>query len=83
MIGAESAPAVDRPTAISILIVDDEEKVRALCRDVIADAIRKTPAKKYIAYYESVLQQNAERKATRSAAKKTAVKAKPAKKAKT
>jgi DNA-binding NtrC family response regulator len=36
-IGAESAPAVDRPTAISILIVDDEEKVRTLCRDVIAD----------------------------------------------
>jgi two-component system response regulator HydG len=36
-IGAESAPAVDRPTAISILIVDDKEKVRTLCRDVIAD----------------------------------------------
>jgi DNA-binding NtrC family response regulator len=36
-IGAESAPAVDRPTAISILIVDDEDKVRTLCRDVIAD----------------------------------------------
>ena len=36
-IGTETAPAVDRPTAISILIVDDEEKIRTLCRDVIAD----------------------------------------------
>jgi DNA-binding NtrC family response regulator len=38
LMGAETAPAVDRPTAISVLIVDDEEKVRGLCRDVIADS---------------------------------------------
>jgi two-component system response regulator HydG len=32
-----SAPAVDRPTAISILVVDDEDGARSLCRDVVAD----------------------------------------------
>jgi DNA-binding NtrC family response regulator len=36
-IGAETAPAVDRPTAISVLVVDDEDSARSLCRDVVAD----------------------------------------------
>jgi len=35
---AGSAPAVDRPTAISILVVDDEAEIRTMCRDVIAEA---------------------------------------------
>jgi DNA-binding NtrC family response regulator len=36
--GAESVPAVDRPAAISVLIVDDEDATRALCRDVVAES---------------------------------------------
>ncbi|MGA8767734.1 MAG: sigma-54 dependent transcriptional regulator [Candidatus Acidiferrales bacterium] len=36
--GADSAPAVDRPTAISVLIVDDEDATRTLCRDVVAES---------------------------------------------
>ncbi len=35
--GAESAPAVDRPTAISVLIVDDEDATRSVCRDVVVE----------------------------------------------
>ena len=35
--GAESAPAVDRPTAISVLVVDDEDSTRSLCRDVVVE----------------------------------------------
>lgn len=35
--GTETAPAVDRPTAISVLVVDDEDAARSLCRDVVAD----------------------------------------------
>ncbi len=35
---ADSAPAVDRPTAISVLIVDDEDATRTLCRDVVAES---------------------------------------------
>jgi len=36
--GADSAQAADRPTAISILIVDDEDATRKLCRDVAAES---------------------------------------------
>jgi two-component system response regulator HydG len=36
--GADSAQAADRPTAISILIVDDEDATRTLCRDVAAES---------------------------------------------
>ena len=35
---AESAPAVDRPTALSILVVDDEAEIRTMCRDVITES---------------------------------------------
>jgi len=34
----ENAPAADRPAAISILVVDDEAEIRAMCRDVITEA---------------------------------------------
>jgi DNA-binding NtrC family response regulator len=36
--GADSAQAADRPTAISILIVDDEDATRTLCRDVATES---------------------------------------------
>jgi DNA-binding NtrC family response regulator len=35
---ADSAQAVDRPTAISVLIVDDEDTTRTLCRDVVVES---------------------------------------------
>ena len=36
--GAEVASSVGRPTAVSVLIVDDEDASRNLCRDVVADS---------------------------------------------
>jgi DNA-binding NtrC family response regulator len=36
--GAEIASSVSRPTAVSVLIVDDEDASRNLCRDVVADS---------------------------------------------
>lgn len=33
--GAEAAIAVERPTATTVLVVDDEDSVRDLCRDVV------------------------------------------------
>jgi DNA-binding NtrC family response regulator len=36
--GAELASPVGRPTAVSVLIVDDEDASRNLCRDVVADS---------------------------------------------
>lgn len=36
--GADVALATDRNAAVTVLIVDDEETTRALCRDVVADA---------------------------------------------
>ena len=35
---SENAQAVDRPLAVSILVVDDEAEIRAMCRDVITEA---------------------------------------------
>jgi DNA-binding NtrC family response regulator len=36
--GTEIASSVGRPTAVSVLIVDDEDASRNLCRDVVADS---------------------------------------------
>ena len=36
--GTEVASSVGRPTAVSVLIVDDEDASRNLCRDVVADS---------------------------------------------
>jgi len=36
--GADIASPVGRPTAVSVLIVDDEDASRNLCRDVVADS---------------------------------------------
>ncbi len=36
--GTQSASVVDRPAAISILIVDDEDATRDLCRNVVSDS---------------------------------------------
>src|SRR5271168_793377 len=36
--GAQSASVVERPATISILIVDDEDATRDLCRDVVSDS---------------------------------------------
>ena len=36
--GTEIAQAADRPTAVSVLIVDDEDASRNLCRDVVTDS---------------------------------------------
>jgi DNA-binding NtrC family response regulator len=36
--GTEIASLVGRPTAVSVLIVDDEDASRNLCRDVVADS---------------------------------------------
>lgn len=36
--GAETALAVERPLAVSVLIVEDEDATRNLCRDVVVDA---------------------------------------------
>ena len=33
--GAEAAIAVEQPTATTVLVVDDEDSVRDLCRDVV------------------------------------------------
>lgn len=56
-------------------------KVEDLALDVIADAIRRLPARKFIAYYESVIQTSLRRRPTRTTAKpaKTKKKAKVAK----
>ena len=37
-----TAVAMDRPTPITVLIVDDEDDVRNLCRDVVADSGLRT-----------------------------------------
>jgi DNA-binding NtrC family response regulator len=37
-----AAVAIDRPTPITVLIVDDEDDVRNLCRDVVADSGLRT-----------------------------------------
>jgi DNA-binding NtrC family response regulator len=34
----QSVSAIDRPTAVSVLIVDDEDATQNLCRDVVADS---------------------------------------------
>src|ERR1700737_4947379 len=36
--GAEAAMVVERPMAVTVLIVDDEETARNVCRDVVADS---------------------------------------------
>jgi DNA-binding NtrC family response regulator len=36
--GAETALAVEQPLAVTVLIVDDEDATRNLCRDVVADS---------------------------------------------
>lgn len=36
--GAEFAEAVPRPNPVSILIVDDEDTIRNLCRDIVTDS---------------------------------------------
>ncbi len=36
--GTEIAASLERPTAVSVLIVDDEDASRNLCRDVVADS---------------------------------------------
>jgi DNA-binding NtrC family response regulator len=36
--GTEIAQAADRPSAVSVLIVDDEDATRNLCRDVVTDS---------------------------------------------
>ncbi|MGA3292706.1 MAG: sigma-54 dependent transcriptional regulator [Candidatus Acidiferrales bacterium] len=36
--GAESVQAVERPLAVNVLIVDDEDATRDLCRDVVVDS---------------------------------------------
>ncbi|HKV04178.1 MAG TPA: sigma-54 dependent transcriptional regulator [Candidatus Acidoferrales bacterium] len=36
--GAETAPVVERPNPVSVLIVDDEDATRTLCRDIVADS---------------------------------------------
>ena len=64
------------------------KRVEDLALDVIAEAIRRVPARKYIAYYESVIRSMRKRPAKKSAttsvkkaAKKTAAKGAKAKKA--
>lgn len=61
------------------------KKLEDLALDVIGEAIRRVPVKKYIEYYELAMKQNAKAKDARSAAKKAAStksgsKPKPAKK---
>lgn len=61
------------------------KKLEDLALDVIGEAIRRVPVKKYIEYYESALKQNAKASAQRSAARKAAAakapdKARPARK---
>jgi DNA-binding NtrC family response regulator len=36
--GMDTSPSPERPTAVSVLIVDDEDASRNLCRDVVADS---------------------------------------------
>jgi len=36
--GTEALPAAGRPRAVTVLIVDDEDATRNLCRDVVADS---------------------------------------------
>ena len=36
--GAEAAIAIERPSVTTVLIVDDEDSVRDLCRDVVRDS---------------------------------------------
>lgn len=45
------------------------KKVEDLALDVIGDTIRRLPARKFIAYYESVVQPSLRRRSTRIAAK--------------
>lgn len=40
--GAGAALAVERPATVTVLIVDDEDSTRSLCRDVVADAGLRT-----------------------------------------
>lgn len=40
--GTEAAIAVERPIAVTVLIVDDEDTTRNLCRDVVADSGLRT-----------------------------------------
>lgn len=40
--GAETALAVERPAAVTVLIVDDEDATRNLCRDVVVEAGLRT-----------------------------------------
>ena len=40
--GAEAALAVEKPAATTVLIVDDEDTTRNLCRDVVADSGLRT-----------------------------------------
>jgi DNA-binding NtrC family response regulator len=40
--GTEAAVAVERPAVVTVLIVDDEDTTRNLCRDVVADAGLRT-----------------------------------------
>ena len=40
--GTEAAIAVERPIAVTVLIVDDEDSTRNLCRDVVADSGLRT-----------------------------------------
>jgi DNA-binding NtrC family response regulator len=40
--GAEAAIAVERPNATTVLIVDDEDTTRNLCRDVVTDSGLRT-----------------------------------------
>ncbi len=38
----EPVVAVERPAAITVLIVDDEDSTRNLCRDIVADTGLRT-----------------------------------------
>lgn len=54
------------------------KKLDDLALDLIGEAIRRLPVKKFIAYYEAAMAQNAQRKATKNPAPKAKATSKPA-----